>query len=233
MEERIYEYDEISFREIFGVIHKNIYFIISFLVIGLLLGGIISGLLIMRNPVQYRYQAKSAIELVNSSGRTNQDQTVLNVLRSTAIFENSARDLEINPSDYSLDIRNSIVADQYDIIVEGPDPEQAVKLVNQVVSRTHYITSNAIFMSRNNIVENGHVYGEPIEISKNINVPVIVGATTILAGVLSVFLVFFIRYMDGKVHSKKEVEKILNTKVLASIPSDDKTSMIKKMISVR
>ena len=233
MEDRINEYEEISFREIFGVIHKNIPFIISFVIVGLLVGGIISGLRIMQNPVQYRYQAKATIELVNSHGRTNQDQAVLNVLRSTAIFENAARDLEINASDYKLDVSNSIIPDQYDVIIEGPDEKQAVRLVNQVVSRTYYITSNAIFMTRNNIVENGHIPGEPIEVSKNVNIILIVGATTVFAGILSIFLIFFIRYMDGKVHSQKDVEKLLKTKVLASIPIDDRTSKIKKFISVR
>lgn len=233
MEDRIYEYEEVGLKEIFGILYKNRYFIITFLVVGLLIGVLLIGLQSRSGPVAYSYQAKATIELVNNQRSTHQDVVVLHVLRSTEMFEGAARDLGLAPNDYSMAISNSVVPNQYDVFVTGPNADNAIRLVNQIVSRTHTITTNAMFMDTNDIVHNGYVPKPPIEASSSVNTTLIVGGTTVFAGILAIFLVFFIRYMDGKVHSEKQVEKLLDTNVIVSIPSDDKSNKIKKFISVR
>jgi len=233
MENTVYEYDEISLQEIIGVLWKNKYFIASFLSVGLLLGLIFSGIRIIQDPVEYLYKAKATIELVDEREMSNQPQTMLRVMESSAILEEAMKNLKITNRSYVVRTDNSIKPNYYDVIVEGPDKEIAVNFVNEIVALGRATVKPAIQMGKNTIINNGYIYGNPIVISKGVNVTLNVIISMIFAGMISVFIIFVIRNMSGKIYTKDEVEKILGSKVLATIPNEDENNKYKKFFQVR
>lgn len=233
MENNIHEYEEISLQEIIGMLWKNRYFIATFLAAGLLLGLIFSGIKVIQNPVEYRYQAKATVELINGAEMQNQPQTMLHVMKSRSILEDAMGKLKISNGDYEVTTDASSKPNQFDIMVEGPDREHVVSLVNEIVAQGRAIAAPAMTLSSNAIIENGHISGSPVEISKGVNIVLNVMISLVLAGMLSVFLIFAIRYMSGKIYSKDEVEQILGTKVMTSIPFEGTNKRYEKFLKVR
>lgn len=227
------DYEEISLQEIFGMLWKNIYFIITFLIAGLLIGILISFSQVLQNPVEYHYTAKATIALSNGGNMSNQPQTVLHVIKSTSILDDAKNELGISGGNFVVSTSEGSKPNQYDILVEGPGKNQVISLVDELVSRGRNTVSGSMTMARNAVVENGHLTGNPIQVSKNVNTTLNVAISIVLAGMTAVLLVFLIRYMSGKVYSKNEVERLLDTKVLTTISNNRRQNPLAKFFKVR
>lgn len=233
MENRINENEEIELLEIIEIIRKNIYFIITFIVAGILMGLILSGVQIVTDPVEYRYKAMVTLELVNKSEMQNQPQTILHVMESNSILETSMTKLKINNGSYTVETAASTKPNQFDVIVEGPNQNLTAQLADEVVTQGRAIVSPAISMSRNSMVEKARVVGNPVPVSKNINIVLnaIIGA--ILGIMIGVMLIFIVRYMGGKVHTTADLERALGAKVMGVIPNREAEKKYIKFIRVR
>lgn len=227
------DYEEISLQEIFGMLWKNIYFIITFLIAGLLIGLLISYLQVLQNPVEYHYTAKATVALSNGGNMSNQPQTVLHVMRSTSILKAAKDELGINSNNFVVSTTNGTRPNQYDIIVEGPSREQVVSLVNEIVLKGRAAVTGSMEMARNSVIENGHITDSPIQVSKDVNTTLNIAISIVLAGMTAVLLIFLIRYMSGKIYSKNEVERLLDTKVLTTIPNNRRENSLAKFFKVR
>ena len=225
--------EEISLQDILGILGKNRYFIIMFIIAGLLIGLLISYYQILQNPVEYYYTGKVTLELSNSFQRTNQPQTLLHVVKSTTVLKDSMDEVGIEGGNYTISTVHGTEEDQYDILLTGPGREQVVKLVDEVVSKARSITAGSIHLLKNSIIEDGHIVDSPIKVSKDINIPLNISVSGVVAGMASVFLIFLIRYLSGKVYSKDDVERLLNTKVLSTIAINKNENRLAKFFKVR
>lgn len=233
MEKQVYESEEISLQEIIFMIWKNKLVIATFVLIGLILSLILSGVQALNNPVTNQYQSKVTLELVNGQDLSNQPQTVLHVASSNQILATAKGKLQINSDDYQIKTQEATKPNQFDIIATGPDQEQVVKLAEQVVNETRAVIGGAVPLATNAVVEKSRLFGDPIQMNKQINFGMNSAIGIVLGLMLGVFYVFIMRYMSGKLHTEEELETALNVKVLSNVYINNKPNGLKKYVQVR
>lgn len=225
--------EEISLQELLQMLWRNRYILTTFVVLGLILSLLLSGVQALRNPGEYQYQAKVTLELLNEEGATNQPETLLRVIESSKLLEAAKTKLKITGGDYLIRTEISTKPNQFDVIAEGPDKDLIVELVNEVTAQGRAAVTGALTMQSNAIAEAGRLFGTPVKISKSINVLMNLILGAILGGMLGVFVVFVVLYLGGKVHSEDEVESILGVKVLGSLPLQVEEAKYAKFTEVR
>lgn len=232
MENTAVRHEEISFKETIRTFWNNRFFITTFVLAGLVIGLIVSLIQIKQNPVTYRYQAKAILELKNQYGMTKQPQIYLAAIESKSLLEVASKKLDIDSKKYSVKTAYSYIPDNYNILVEGPDKEKITPLANEIISQVQDMALKSMDMNENRIVENAVVFGIPTTVSEPVNVILNLILSIMVAGMLSIFLIYAVRYMRGSVSSKNEAEKILKTKVLTDLNIRNKKNKLERFYRV-
>ncbi|MFC0187161.1 YveK family protein [Fictibacillus aquaticus] len=217
--------ETISLKELFAILRKRLWLIISLTVVAAVTAGIISFYFL--TPI---YQSSTEL-LVNQSKNDkqidlNQVQTNLDlintynvIIKSPAILgiviERMDLDLTVDQLNSQITVGSKENSQVVEVTVEDKDPKLAVELSNTIadVFRTEIKdimnVDNVSILSKAELTENpSPVKPQPI---LNIAIALVVG---LMGGV---GLAFLIEYMDNTVKTEQDIEKILGVPVLGSI----------------
>lgn len=227
------DHESLSLNEIIETLVKNRFFIVIFLVGGILAGLLLSFVKYLQDPIVYRHQAVVQIDLVPRRAMDSQPRTFLYLMESKPIMDISLRRLKMDGTDYIITTSSASIPDRYNVFVEGPDETNVIRLANEIVAQGMGLVENSMNMETIEVAENAVPFELPIPSGRNINILPNVGMLTVLAGMLSVILIFLIRFLRGGIYSKAQAEYILGTKMIVTIPPEKTRRTLKSMLKVR
>lgn len=220
--------EEISLREIFEVLKKRLWVIVTITVAAALFSGIISYFFIKptyeasttlmigkpkqeldpNNPAQYqmvqtnRMLVPTYSEIVKSRSVAEQ---VINILN-----------LNMKPDDFRNVINVNSVGDTelIEIKADASSPQLAVNIANTTADV--FMTEVVHLMKVDNVQVLDKAIENPIPVKpkKMLNITI----AAILGLMVSVFLVFLLEYMDNTIKTTEDIEKYLELPILGTIP---------------
>lgn len=219
--------ETISLKELFAILRKRLWLIISLTVVAAVTAGVISFYFL--TPI---YQASTQL-LVNQSKNNkqidiNQVQTNLELINTYNVIMKSPIILEKVISQMNLDTSVGQLNEQItvsskensqvvEVSVEDKDPAQAVQLANTiaVVFKEQIVTIMNVEKNNVSILSEAQLAEDPSPIRPkpllNIAIALVVG---LMAGV---GLAFILEYMDTTIKTEQDIENILGLPVLGTI----------------
>jgi capsular polysaccharide biosynthesis protein len=219
--------ETISLKELFAILRKRLWLIISLTVIAAVTAGVISFYFL--TPI---YQASTQL-LVNQSKNDkqidiNQVQTNLELINTYNVIMKSPIILEKVISQMNLDTSVGQLNEQItvsskensqvvEVSVEDKDPAQAVQLANTIAAVFKEQIVPIMNVEKNNvsILSEAQLAEDPSPIKPkpllNIAIALVVG---LMAGV---GLAFLLEYMDTTIKTEQDIENILGLPVLGTI----------------
>jgi capsular polysaccharide biosynthesis protein len=217
--------ETISLKELFAILRKRLWLIISLTVIAAVTAGVISFYFL--TPI---YQASTQL-LVNQSKEDkqidiNQVQTNLDLINTYNVIMKSPVILEKVIAQMNLDTTVGQINEQItvsskensqvvEVSVEDKDPAQAVQLANTIgdVFKKEIVTimnvDNVSILSKAQLTEDpSPIKPKPL---LNIAIALVVG---LMAGV---GLAFLLEYMDTTIKTEQDIENVLGLPVLGTI----------------
>jgi capsular polysaccharide biosynthesis protein len=217
--------ETISLKELFAILRKRLWLIISLTVIAAVTAGVISFYFL--TPI---YQASTQL-LVNQSKDDkqidiNQVQTNLDLINTYNVIMKSPVILEKVIAQMNLDTTVGQLNEQItvsskensqvvEVSVEDKDPAQAVQLANTIgdVFKKEIVTimnvDNVSILSKSQLAEDpSPIKPKPL---LNIAIALVVG---LMAGV---GLAFLLEYMDTTIKTEQDIENVLGLPVLGTI----------------
>jgi capsular polysaccharide biosynthesis protein len=219
--------ETISLKELFAILRKRLWLIISLTVIAAVTAGVISFYFL--TPI---YQASTQL-LVNQSKNDkqidiNQVQTNLELINTYNVIMKSPIILEKVISQMNLDTSVGQLNEQItvsskensqvvEVSVEDKDAAQAIQLANTIaaVFKEQIVTIMNVEKNNVSILSEAQVSEDPSPIKPkpllNIAIALVVG---LMAGV---GLAFLLEYMDTTIKTEQDIENILGLPVLGTI----------------
>ncbi|MFE1242839.1 YveK family protein [Fictibacillus sp. NPDC058756] len=219
--------ETISLKELFAILRKRLWLIISLTVVAAVTAGVISFYFL--TPI---YQASTQL-LVNQSKNDkqidiNQVQTNLElintynvIIKSPAILEKVIAQLNLDTSVGQLNEQITVSSKEnsqvVEVLVEDKDPAQAVLLVNTIGDVFKKEIKPIMNVDKDNvsILSKAQLAEDPSPIKPkpllNIAIALVVG---LMAGV---GLAFLLEYMDTTIKTEQDIENILGLPVLGTI----------------
>ncbi|ANX13968.1 capsular biosynthesis protein [Fictibacillus arsenicus] len=217
--------ETINLKELFAILRKRLWLIISLTVIAAVTAGVISFYFL--TPI---YQASTQL-LVNQSKEDkqidiNQVQTNLDLINTYNVIMKSPVILEKVIAQMNLDTTVGQINEQItvsskensqvvEVSVEDKDPAQAVQLANTIgdVFKKEIVTimnvDNVSILSKAQLAEDpSPIKPKPL---LNIAIALVVG---LMAGV---GLAFLLEYMDTTIKTEQDIENVLGLPVLGTI----------------
>jgi capsular polysaccharide biosynthesis protein len=220
----------LDLREIFEVIRKRIWIIVSITLAATLISGILSFFVI--DPV---YESKTSIIIGKEAQAPGQDErvqyndimmyqklvkTYSEIAKSRLVAENTIKrlNIDITPEQLLQSITVTPQADTQIMVVkaENKKPEIAVSIAN-VLAQTFIEESQKLYPTGNiQIMDTASYPKGPIKPKKALNIAI----AFFLGLMVSLGIVFLLEYMDNTIKTENDVEKYLDLPVLGIIPKN-------------
>ncbi|NBI29318.1 YveK family protein [Chengkuizengella marina] len=220
--------ESISLKEIYEIVKKRIWLILTITVIATLISAVVS--LFILTPI---YQSSTQILVNNTKSenngldindiRTNTEliNTYSVIIKSPAILDIVIEELELNRSYGALKSQINVKPENnsqvVSIVVEDKNPVLAANIANRIAS----VFKTSIVDLMNNNVDNVSVLAEakisenpsPIKPNSTLNI-----AIAIVLGLMAgVGLAFLLDYLDNTVKTEQDIVNLLDLPVLGSI----------------
>lgn len=224
------DFDVIDLRDIWRIIKKGKWILISLPIIAMVTSAIISFFVLTPRyaasttlMVGKTYQGPNAMMLqYNDILTANQlVKTYSEIAKSRAVTEKvlQTEKLDITPEQLGQQIDVKPVKDTQliQITVEDTDPERATRLANLTASVFINKVIEIMKVDNVNIVDHAVVPTSPVKPNKKLNI--------IIAGVVgfmvAIGLVFLLEFLDRTIKSGDDVKRYLELPVLGAIPKID------------
>lgn len=224
------DFDVIDLRDIWRIIKKGKWILISLPIIAMVTSAIISFFVLTPRyaasttlMVGKTYQGPNAMMLqYNDILTANQlVKTYSEIAKSRAVTEKvlQTEKLDITPEQLGEQIEVKPVKDTQliQITVEDTDPERATRLANLTASVFINKVIEIMKVDNVNIVDHAVVPASPVKPNKKLNI--------IIAGVVgfmvAIGLVFLLEFLDRTIKSGDDVKRYLELPVLGAIPKID------------
>lgn len=217
----------LDLTELFGILRKRIWLIISITFATTLISAILSFFVL--SPI---YEAKISIiigrsEAAEASMKTDYNdvmmfqklsKTYAEIAKSNVVAEKTINDLglNVNTVDYLKGLTVTPQPDTQIIVLryQSKDAIEAAKIINKHAS--NFIQESKRFYPDGNIqiIDVAKVPESPVKPKPMLNIAI----AFVLGVMISFGLVFVLEYMDTTVKSEEEIEKLLDLPVIGIIP---------------
>lgn len=220
----------LDLREIFDVIRKRIWIIVSITVAATLISGILSFFVI-----EPTYEAKTSIIIGKDMSAQAQNESVQyndvmmyqklvktysEIAKSRLVAESTIKKLNLDLTTEAL-IKSVTVTPQADTQImllkaQSKKPEDAVAIVNNL-AQSFIEESQRLYPTGNiQVMDTAAFPKDPIKPKKALNVAI----AFFLGLMISFGLVFLLEYMDNTIKTESDVEKYLDLPVIGIIPKN-------------
>ncbi len=191
-------------------------------VMALLISGAIH---FLSNPI-ISYEAKTVVELTLDGPYQHQKQAYVSLLNSPTTLNRAKKEVEVENISIS-DIKVTEVGDTniVEVVVLYQNSERAKDIANAIVNQSIIVANDVLSGVRVTAREMASLTGNTTSSKELPNVVFNTVIALVLGGMISVFMVFFMEYLLGKVKTIDDIEKGLNVEVLTILPN---TQPIKK-----
>lgn len=217
--------EEIELRELFYIVWKRIWIILLITVLCLVTSGIVSFFVL-----EDEYSTSTTL-MVGKPKDYNEDMNYQDILlnqklvstyseiaKSRIVLNEVVETLELEMSSGALSgkINVSLVRDTeiIKISVNDNDPELAARIANVTASIFKKHVSRIMKIDNVQVIDKAVVPVSPVKPRPMLNIAI----AGVLGGMLSVFIVFILEYLDNTIKTPEEVEKYLELPVIGMIP---------------
>lgn len=217
------EENEIDVLELLFVLLRKWWILLSALVVGAIISGLITILAItpMYDSTSKLYILTSSTSLTSLADiqiGTSLTKDYVQLVQSRPVVEKVIENLKLDWT-YDEMLKSISVTNAQDtrilvITAQNPDPELAKDIANQFAEVSRSSISTIMKTDEPSIVEYGIVAEKPVSPSKRKNIAIGGAVGFLLAAVVIVVL----HLLDDKIKTAEDVEKYLDLTVLAAVP---------------
>lgn len=219
--------ETISLQEIFEVIKKRFWMIVSFVVGAALIAAVVSYFLITPE-----YEATSQF-IVNQSQEGEEDEYSVNevwsneelintynvIITSSAILNTVVDDLNLDYSTSTLEDKIDVSSEEdsqvVNVTITDEDAEQGTNIANTIVNTFKDEVPDILNVDNVSILSEAEMKPDPSPVSPRplLNIAIAI----VLGGMVGVGLAFLLEYMDNTVRTEDDVESKLGLSVFGTI----------------
>jgi capsular polysaccharide biosynthesis protein len=208
------KYKEIDLKEIFSIIRRNIWIIITLAILGAVIGAWYSK---THKPVPV-YQSSTQI-LVWGNNNSNSLSTLMVMFTDPTVLDQVSQEIgnKRSPGQITgeLSITNPNQSQIISIQVTDTDPTLAAQIANIEVATFENEVTNVLKFSQMRQLASAKIFPYPVNQSAS-HKKILYG---LIGGlVLGVFLGFLRNSLDDSIRTEKELERLLGLPVVGSIP---------------
>ncbi len=185
-------------------------------VMALLISGAIH---FLSNPI-ISYEAKTVVELTMDGPYQHQKQAYVSLLNSSTTLNRAKKEVEVENISIS-DIKVTEVGDTniVEVVVLYQNSERAKDIANAIVNQSIIVSNDSLKGVKVSSREMASLTGNTTSSKELPNVVLNTVIALVLGGMTSVFMVFFMEYLLGKVKTKDDIERSVHIEVLTSLPN--------------
>jgi capsular polysaccharide biosynthesis protein len=222
---------ELELREIFQIIFKRLWIIVTIAVFAILTSGFVSFFILDKI-----YQTSTTLIVNKPKDGTNQNSDIMMndilvsqklvktysvIVKSDTVLEQVIRDLQLDMKPSDLRSHITVAAEGETeilrITVENEDPERAQKIANTIAQVFPEEVKRILQADNVQIIDPAKLPENPVKPRPLLNI-VIAAMIGIMTGMGVIFL---IEYLDNTIKTPEDVQHYLGLPVMGAIPSFD------------
>lgn len=225
--------DEVSVLELYGLIRRNLVFIVWSVVLSVFIALFISGgsYIFARSADEYSLTTNFSL-----TGDDIKEQTVTIILNSfshSSVLKPIEKKLNINLSEYNVVSKRTDNIGIMQLVVEGPDASKLNNFSIEIFNQVKPLIETAIPNVELRMLD----ISSPIVISQSnqaiFNLMFSTFLGILIGGMLSVFYVFVVYFMSPNIIEDYELESLFETRILGKFLSNPKKQTLRKFFEVR
>lgn len=220
--------EEIELRELFFMIWKRLWIIVTITIISVATTGVISYFVL-----EPEYETFTTLMLSKPSSSTGTNETIqyndvlLNqklvstygeLAKSRIVSNEVIRNLglDLTPEQLRNKVNVSLVKDTeiIKIVVNDSNPELATKIANEIAQVFEKSVVKIMKIENVQVIDKAEVPINPVKPRPMMNMAI----AGVLGIMISVLLVFLLEYMDNTIKTPSDVERYLDLPVIGTIP---------------
>lgn len=221
--------EEIELRELFYIIMKRFWIIALITILSVVTSGIVSFFvltpeyqtyttLMVGKPKDYNEEIKYQDILLNQKLVNTYGEIAKSKAVTREVIENLG--LDISSSALGKKMSVSLVRDTEIIKIQVNDtnPEMAAKIANEIATVFMKHVSSIMKIENVQVIDKAEVPVNPYKPNKMLNIAI----AGVLGVMISVFIIFFLEYLDNTLKTPNDVERYLDLPVIGMIPKISK-----------
>ncbi|MDY3001329.1 MAG: Wzz/FepE/Etk N-terminal domain-containing protein [Romboutsia timonensis] len=220
--------ETVDLRDYFGIVKKRFWIIALITIISVVVSGVIS--FFMLSPV---YEAKSTLIVNTEKNEETQmitgDQfsvtqklavTYGEIIKSRTVLDEVIQNLKLDDKYEGL-VNNVTVSPVKDtqiisISVQDTNKEKARDIANEIPKVFKKEAERITKANDIQVIDKAILPQSPIGPNKKMNMAI----AAVIGGMIGLFVVFFIEYLDNKLKTPQDIEKHLGLPILGVIPNE-------------
>lgn len=222
--------EEISLKELFFILRKWLWLIITLLIVSMLVSGLVSFYVLDKEYVSFTtlmvgkpkdYITESKIEyndiILNQKLVSTYGELIKMRVVADKVIDNM--DLPISYEQYRSKINVTLLKDTEIIKIEVNDnePQVAADIANETAEVFMETVKDIMKVENVQVIDKAEAPLNPIRPRPLLNIAI----AGILGVMLGIFIAFLIEFLDNTIKSPEDVEKYLGVPVLGTIPKSD------------
>ena len=220
--------ETVDLREYFGIVKKRFWIVALITIIAVVVSGVIS--FFMLNPM---YEAKSTLIVNTEKNEETQmitgDQfsvtqklavTYGEIIKSRTVLDEVIQNLKLDDKYEGL-VNNVTVSPVKDtqiisISVQDTNKEKARDIANEIPKVFKKEAERITKANDIQVIDKAILPQSPIGPNKKMNMAI----AAVIGGMIGLFVVFFIEYLDNKLKTPQDIEKHLGLPILGVVPNE-------------
>lgn len=222
--------EEISLKELFFILRKWLWLIITLLIVSILVSGVISFFVIDKKYEAFTtlmvgkpkdYVTENKIEYNDIMLNQKLVSTYGELIKTRAVADKVINNLNLDMSYEEYKTRTSVnLVKDTEIIrirVSDTDPILAANIANETAEVFMETVIDIMKVENVQVIDKAQVPTDPVEPRPMMNMAI----SAVLGIMLGVFIAFLIEFLDSTIKTSDDVEKHLGVPVLGTIPKID------------
>lgn len=222
--------EEISLKELFFILRKWLWLIITLLIVSILVSGVISFFVIDKKYEAFTtlmvgkpkdYVIENKIEYNDIMLNQKLVSTYGELIKTRIVADKVINNLDLNMSYEEYKTRTSVnLVKDTEIIrirVSDTDPILAANIANEIAEVFMETVTDIMMVENVQVIDTAQVPTDPVEPRPMMNMAI----SAVLGIMLGVFIAFLIEFLDSTIKTSDDVEKHLGVPVLGTIPKID------------
>lgn len=222
--------EEISLKELFFILRKWLWLIITLLIVSILVSGVISFFVIDK-----KYEAFTTLMVGKPKDHVTENKIEYNdimlnqklvstygeLIKTRAVADKVINNLNLDMSYEEYKTRTSVnLVEDTEIIrirVSDTDPMLAADIANETAQVFMETVTDIMMVENVQVIDTAQVPTDPVKPRPMMNMAI----SAVLGIMLGVFIAFLIEFLDSTIKTSDDVEKHLGVPVLGTIPKID------------